>query len=113
MWVDVDVVLSLTDIVDQYGFPGLRRLSDNTFSHADADALGLRRMTNLEAHSQVIRAVIEQHDGKDAIVDDRTNQIGRSLQQCLEVKRRVQRIGESDKEFCLQGLDTHLYLRRG
>ncbi len=87
-------------------------MSDYALAHADTDALSLRRMADLEAHPQIVGAVVEQHDGKDAVVDHRAYKVSRALQQSLEVKRRIQRICQPDEEFRLQRFDAHLYLWR-
>ena len=106
MRIDVDIVFRLADVVHQHGLARLCRLSDNPFAHADTHALSLRRMADLEAHPQIVGAVVEQQNGEDAVIDDRAHKVGCALQQCLEVKRRVQRIGEPDEVFGLQWFDA-------
>src|SRR5271170_7144896 len=112
MRMDVDIVLSLADIIDQNGLPRLRCLSDDPFAQADTDTLGLRRMADLETHPQIIGAVIQQHDGKDAVVNDCAHKVSRALHQRLKMERGVQRISQPDEEFRLERLDAQLHLRR-
>ena len=60
----------------------------------NAHALDLRRVADLEAHAQVVGAVVEQEDGEDAVVDDGAHQLGGAVEQGLQVERGVERVGQ-------------------
>ena len=109
--VHVDVVRVLKDVVDQDGLARLRDLADDAFAHLDLQPFCLGAVPDLEAHAQVVGAVVEQQNGEDAVVDHRAHQAGGAVQQRLQVEGGVERVGEAQQEFALQRLDAHL--RRG
>ena len=68
-------------------------------------------MADLEAHAQVIGAIVEQQDGEDAVINNRAHQLGRLVHEGLEVTGRVQRIGQPHEELDLDRVFTHACLR--
>ena len=65
-------------------------------------------VADLEAHSQVVGAVVEQQDGEDAVIDDRAHQLRGALEQCLQVERGVQRVRQPDEKLGGQRFDANL-----
>ncbi len=65
-------------------------------------------MADLEAHAQIVGAVVEQQDGKDAVVDDGADQAGGAVQQGLQVEGGIERVSQAEEKFALQGLDADL-----
>ena len=106
--ISVDVVFRSGDVVHQLCLAALRHLAHNALPHADAHPLDLRLVPDLEAHAQIVGAVVDQQNGEDAVVDDRTDQGCGVFKKRLEVERGVQRVGQADQEFRLQRIDVHL-----
>ncbi len=109
--VGVDVVLDVADVFDE-DRPALERgLADDAAAELDAHALDLRRVADLEAHPQLVGAVVEQQDGEDAVVDDGAHQVRDAVHQRVQVEGGVERVGQPQQEVDLQGLEPGL--RRG
>src|ERR1700730_13135688 len=85
-----------------------RSLSDDTAANPDAHAFDLGRVANLEAHPQIMCAVVVKQDGEDAVVDDRAHKVGYAAQQGVQVERSVQRIGKADEEADLAEIEPRL-----
>ena len=83
------------DVVQQDGLAGERHLADDAFADGNAHALHLGGVADLEAHAQLVGAVVEQKDGEDAVGDDGAHQLGGAVEQGLQVERGVERVGQS------------------
>ncbi len=81
-------------------------LADDAAAERDAHALGLGGVADLEAHAQVVAAVVEEEDGEDAVVDDGANELGGALEKGFEVERGVERVGQAEKVVEVGGFDT-------
>ena len=57
-------------------------------------SLHLRSVADLEAHAQLVSAVVEQENGEDAVMDDGAHQLGGAVQQGLQIERGVERVGQ-------------------
>jgi hypothetical protein len=77
-------------------------------AHADAHPLYVWGVANLEAHAQLIGAVVQQKNGKDAVIDDGTHQVGHAMQQRLQIQGGIQRIGQAGEEIPLHRIDSRL-----
>ncbi len=110
--IGVDVVGGLGYVVYQYGLAPLRSLSYYSVAHADAHPFRFRRVTDLEAHAQIVGAVVEQQDGEDAVIDDSARKVGGALEQRLQIERGVERIRELQEVIELDGVDSRGCIRR-
>ncbi len=52
-----------------------RRLPGDAAPELDAHALDLGRVAGLEAHPELVGAVVDEQDGEDAVVDDGAHEI--------------------------------------
>src|SRR5215469_16460687 len=94
----VDEVLLGPDVVDQYCFAPLYSLTSNALSDLDADALGdFGRMAHLEAYAQLLCLFVEQQDGKNFVIDEALRHLRDTLQQRVQIKSGVHRIGNFQK----------------
>ncbi len=109
--VDVDVVGILEDVVGEDGLARLRDLADDAFAHLDLEPLGLGGVADLEAHTQIVGAVVEQQNRKDAVVDDGADQSGGPVQERLEIESGIESVGETEQKLTLQRLDANLRRR--
>ena len=107
-----DVVLLVPHIVDQNRLFTRSSFADDAFADAEAPALRLRRVADLEAHPQVIGAIIQQQDGEDAEVHDRADQLRRLMHEGLQIERGVERIRQPHEERELDRFDAHACARR-
>ena len=89
-----DVVFDCGDVVEQHGLTCERDLADDAFAERKAHAFGFGRVADLEAHAEVLRAVVEQEDGKDAVGNDGANELGGAIEEGLQVERGVERVGD-------------------
>ncbi len=86
---------SAAQVVDQHRLAGLHRASGDALPDLDADALRhLGRMSHLKPHPQLLRFLVQQQDGKDFVIDKALQHLRYALQQCVQVKRGVDRIGD-------------------
>ena len=53
-----------------------------------------------------MRAVVEEKDGEDAVGDEGANQLGGAGQEGLQVKGRVERVGETHEIGDIGGLNA-------
>ena len=104
--VGVDVVFELADVLDEDRLALQRGLPDDAAAQLDADALDVRRVAGLEAHPQLVGAIVDQENGEDAVVDDGADEVGDAVQQRVQIERGVEGIGEADEEVELQGFDA-------
>src|SRR5580698_7924602 len=63
-------------------------------------------MADLEAHAELVSAIVEQEDGKDAIWDEGANEFGGAGEKGLQIERGVERIGEAHEIGDVGGLDA-------
>src|SRR5258705_270565 len=82
-----------------------RSLSDDTAANPDAHAFDLGRVADLEAHPQIMCAVVVKQDGKNAVVDDRAHKVGYAAEQGVQVERSVQCVGKADEEADLAEIE--------
>ena len=101
-----DVVFDFGDVVDEHGLAGEGDLADDAFAKRKAHAGGFGCVADLEAHAQVVGAVVEQEDGEDAVRDDRADQLGGAIEKGLQVERGVERVGHVGEERQVGGFDT-------
>ncbi len=110
--IGVDVVLYLPYIFDQNRLALQRRLPGDAAPQLDANPLRIDRVPGLKAHPQLVRAVVDQQDGKDAIVDHRSHQVRHTMQQGIQVERRVQSVRKPDQKVQLHRFNTNIWLSR-
>ena len=63
-------------------------------------------MADLEAHAQVVGAVVEQKDGEDAVVDDGADQLGGAVEQGFEIEGGVEGVGHLRQVVEVGGFDA-------
>ena len=66
----------------------------------------LARIADLEAEAQLLRALVQQKDGEDFVIDDLANQFGDPAQGRVEVERGVDHVGDFEE----QGIDLNLLI---
>ncbi len=101
-----DVEVRGGDVVEEDGLAGERDLTHNTFADGNAGALDLGRVADLEAHAQIVRALIKEKNGEDAIRDEGANELGCAGKKGLQVERGVERVGETHEVGDVGGLDA-------
>ena len=104
--VGVDVVFGGGDVVEQDGLAGERDLADDALAERERACARLRRVADLEAHAQIVGAVVEQEDGEDAVGDDGAHQLRGAVEQGLQVERGVERVGHVGEVRKVGGLDA-------
>ena len=77
-------------------------LADDTAANLDAHAFDLRGVAGLEAHGELIGALVNEEEGKDAVVDDGADEVGDAMHEGVEVKGGVECVGETVKELDLK-----------
>ena len=102
------IVLCRAHIVDQHRFFARNRFPDNAFADAETAALRFRRMADLEAHPQVVGAVVQQKDGKDAVIDDGADQLRGLVHDGLQVEGGVECVRQPHEKCELDRLRAHL-----
>src|ERR1700689_1219837 len=83
-----DVEIGGVDVVEENGFAGERDLADDSFADRNASALDLRRVADLKAHAQLVRAVVEKKDSEDAIWNEGAHEFGGAAEGGLQIERR-------------------------
>jgi len=111
--VGVDVVLDKAavgevDVFDEDGAALERGLSGDAAADLDAHALDFGGVAGLEAHPELVGAVVEEEDGEDAVVDDGADEVGDAVHEGVEVEGGVEGVGEAVEELDLEGLDVGL-----
>jgi hypothetical protein len=107
--VGLDVVFRLTYIFDQERFAEQGCLPDDSSAWFYANSLDFGGMAYLEAHPELLGAVVYQEDGEDAVVDDGSDEVGYPVHQGIEVECRVEGVGERVKELDLvEGFDLDI-----
>ena len=81
-------------------------LADDAVTDFDARALYLGGVTDLEAHPELVGAVVEEKDGEDAVVDDGADEVGDAVHESVEVEGGVEGVGQGVEEVDLEGLDA-------
>ncbi len=96
----------MRDVFDQDRLALQRGLADDAAAELDAHALDLGGVAGLEAHPELVGAVVDEQDGEDAVVDDGADEVGDAMHQGVEVERGVERVGEAEEEVELQRLEA-------
>src|SRR5215472_6353792 len=99
----IDVVAWGADVGNEDGFATERGLADDAVAELDAHALDLGGVADLEAHPELVGAVVEEEDGKDAVVNYGADEIGHAMHKGVEVERGVECVGEAMEELDLDG----------
>jgi hypothetical protein len=55
-------------------------------------------------HPELIGAVVQQQDGKDAVVDDGAHKVGHPVHERVQIERGIEGVGQTHQEVDLQGL---------
>jgi hypothetical protein len=106
--VGVDVVFDLVDVRDEHGFALKGGLAGDAAAELDADALDFGGVAGLEAHPELVGAVVDEKDGEDAVVDDGADEVGDAVHEGVEVEGGVESVGEAEEEVELEGVDAGL-----
>ena len=105
--VGVDVVFGVGDVFDSRTELALQGgLADDAVAEFDAHALDLGGVAGLEAHAELVGAVVEEEDGEDAVVDDGADEVGDAVHEGVEVEGGVEGVGEAVEEVDLEGFDA-------
>ena len=95
--VGVDVVLDKAgggaDVFDEDGASMEGGLADDAAAELDAHALDLGGVPGLEAHPELVGAVVDEQDGEDAVVDDGADEVGDAVHEGVEVEGGVEGVG--------------------
>ncbi len=94
------------DVFDEDGAALERGLTDDAAADLDAHAFDLGGVAGLEAHPELVGAVVDEEDGEDAIVDDGADEVGDAVHQGVEVEGGVEGVGEAVEEVDLEGFDA-------
>ena len=78
--------------------------ADDAAAELDAEALGFGGVTGLEAHPELLGAVVEEEDGEDAVVDDGADEVGDAVHQGVKVEGLVESVCEPVEELELERL---------
>jgi hypothetical protein len=108
--IGADVVLGLGDILDEHRFALEGGLAYHPPAYFEAGALDFRRVAYLEAHPELLGAVVEEEDGKDAVVNDGSDEVGDAVHQCVKVESGVESVGEVVEEVDLEGFDSNFWV---
>src|SRR5439155_20574043 len=95
----IDVVGGLVDIADQNGFSAGYCLSRYAFAYLYSEALNFGGVANLKPHSQVLRTLIDQEDGKDLVRNYLLYQLSNRLQKGIKIKRSIYWISKLEQEI--------------
>jgi hypothetical protein len=110
--IRVDVILCLCNVIDEKG-PALQgSLTDDTPAELDAHAFYLTRVADLEAHAKIFRAIVDEKDGEDFVVDDGPNKVSDPMHQRVEIKGGVKCVRKFMKKIDLEGFDANLWVGR-
>ncbi len=66
-------------------------------------------VADLEAHPELLGAVVEEEDGEDAVVDDGADEVGDAVHEGVEVERGVEGVGEGVEEVDLVQGSTRIF----
>ena len=83
-------------------------LADDATAEFDANALDLGGVADLEAHPELLGAVVDQQDGEDTVVDDGADEVGYPVHQGVEVESGVESVGERVEEVYLCSGSTRM-----
>ena len=101
-----NIVFGVGDVVDEHRLAGERHLADDAFAERKAHALGFGRVADLKTHAEVVGAVVEEEDGKDAVGNDGANQLRGAIEERLQVERGVEHVGHMGEEREVSGFDA-------
>ncbi len=101
-----DVKVRGGDVVEENGLAGERNLANHAFADGNAGALDLRSMADLESHAQLMGALVQQEDGKDAVGDDGAHEFSGAAEEGLQVESGVERVGEAHEVGDISRLDA-------
>ena len=104
--IGADVVIRLRDVVQQDGLPRERHLSHHSLAHGNAHALHLRRVADLEPHAQLVRALIQQKNGEDAVRNEGADQFRGAAEQSLQIEGSIERVGQAHQIRHIRRLDA-------
>ena len=96
-------MLRFGDVFDEDGFALEGGLAHDAAADLDAHALSLGGVAYLEAHAEVLGAVVDEEDGEDAVVDDGADEVGDAVHEGIEVEGGVEGVGELVEEVDLRG----------
>ena len=99
--VRLDVMFFFGYVVNSQAPPLQGSLAHDAAPHFEAGALDLGGVAYLEAHPELLGAIVDQQDGEDSVVDDGPNQIRDPVHQGIEVERSIERIGQGMQELDL------------
>jgi hypothetical protein len=92
--------------MDQNCFAPLSRDSSHSFSYFDVETLRhFRRVTHLEAKSEILRLFMKQKDCENLVVDDFANQFRHPAQGGIEVERGINDIRDFEQKRIDFGLN--------
>ena len=86
--------------------PRERNLSRHSLAQGNARALHLGRVADLEPHAQLVCALIQKKNGKDAVGNEGANQFRGAAEQGLQVERGIERVGQAHQIRHIRRLDT-------
>jgi len=104
--VGIDVVFGLPDVFDEKGSSLEGCLAGDAAAKLDAHALDLRGVADLEAHAEVLSAVVDEEDGEDLVVDDGADEVGYPMHEGVEVEGCVEGVGKVVEEPDREGFNT-------
>ncbi len=94
----VDVAGEARHVGHEHGFTALGGAANHAFAHFDAQLFHVGRVADLEAHAQVLRLLVEQHDAEDFVVYGAAHEFGDAFEQRGEVERGVDRVDDLEQE---------------
>src|SRR5258708_4457997 len=93
-----NVIAVLGDIIHQDDAALFHRPSGDAFADFDAGLLrDLRRIADLKAEPQLLRAFVQQQNGKNLIVNDALDHLRYALQQGIQIERGVEHVSHFDE----------------
>ena len=94
-----NIAAFLADVIHQHCLTFLHRKAGNPFAYFYANTFReLGRMSDGEAHPQLLRLFVEQQNGKNLVIDRPPHLFGSALQQGIEVERGVDHVGHFHQE---------------
>ena len=91
--VRVDIVFSLGDVFNEEGLAVQRCLAYDAATEFDAHAFNLSAVADLEAHTEVFGAVVNQEYGEDFVIDDGADEVGDPMHKGVEVESGIKGVG--------------------
>ena len=81
-------------------------LAGDSLTEMDAHAFDFRLVADLEAHAEVVHALVDEEDGEDAVVNNGADECGGALEEGLEIEGGIERVGEAEEKFGLSWFHT-------